>query len=300
MFLDRINKINRIEKEKIMKKIMMQIVFAAVCLLQQGCYMFVDREGKYFASTKEAWSSRHGEWWPHLRTTGDGMMFMGALIPVVGWVTLLPAGFVVNAAECCAVAPAYDTILLPIDCLDNWLLQIDEENYQDTRRLLEFNLDATLADSAYWEDEDKIRYLSRWLSEKSDLKNLSGRQVSAILSILRSWLKGKVDIDWRRKDVCQCIVKAVYDKSCDRESLDMLTKGLVEIKEATNVYMFQVIPYEIELAILNASGDDKDNVKFNDEQLMVLRDADIMSQKITRVLKARQEKREKEANGQRD
>ena len=132
------------------------------------------------------------------------------------------------------------------------------------------------------------------------MKDLSGRQVSAILSILRSWLKGKVDIDWRRKDVCQCIVKAVYDKSCDRESLDMLAKGLVEIKEATKVYMFQVIPYEIELAILNASGDDKDNVKFSDEQLMVLRDADIMSQKITRVLKARQEKREKEANGQRD
>jgi len=65
------------------------------------------------------------------------------------------------------------------------------------------------------------------------------------------------------------------------------------------VHMYQVIPYEIELSIGSASEGD-DHVKFNDEQLMVLRDADIMSQKITRVLKARQEKREKEANGQRD
>ena len=275
-----------------LKRLMAVIVMAVSCLLQHGCYMFVEREGKYFASTKEAWSSRHGEWWPHLRTTGDGMMYMGALIPVVGWVTLLPAGFVVNAAECCVVAPAYDTILLPIDCLDNWLLQIDEENYQDTRRLLEFNLDATLADSAYWKDEDKIRYLSRWLSEKSDLKNLSGRQVSAILSILRYWLKDKIHIDWRQMNVSRGIVGAVYDKSCERESLDMLVKGIVEIKGATKVYMFQVIPYEIELAIQNASGDE-DSVKFSDEQLMVLRDADIMRAEIDRLLKMRQEKREK-------
>lgn len=284
-----------------MKRAISMIVVAVSCLLQQGCYMFVDREGKYFASTKEAWSSRHGEWWPNLRTTGDCMMLMGACIPVAGWVTLLPAGFVVNAAECCAVAPAFDTVMLPIDFLDNMLLQIDETNYQDARRRLESDLDATLADSEYWESRacDKLYYLNRWLSGQCDKKSLSDTQVSAILAILRSWLKGRSDLDWRIMNQFQGIVKAVYEKSCEHESLDMLAKGLVEIKGATKVHMYQVIPYEIELSIGSASEGD-DHVKFSDEQLMVLRDADIMSQKITRVLKARQEKREKEANGQRD
>ncbi len=272
-----------------MKKVIAMIVVAVSCLLQQGCYMFVDREGKYYASTKDLWSGGKS-----FKTAGDAMMLTGAVIPVVGWVTLIPAGAVATLAERCVVAPAFDTVMLPIDFLDNALSQIEEANYQDVRRRLESDLDATLADSEYWESRacDKLYYLNRWLSEKSDLKNLSGRQVSAILAILRSWLKGRSDLDWRIMNQFQGIVKAVYEKSCERESLDMLAKGLVEIKGATKVYMFQVIPYEIELAIQNASGDE-DSVKFSDEQLMVLRDADIMRAEIDRLLKIRQKKREK-------
>jgi len=271
------------------KKVIAMIVVAVSCLLQQGCYMFVDREGKYYASTKDLWSGGKS-----FKTAGDAMMLTGAVIPVVGWVTLIPAGAVATLAERCVVAPAFDTVMLPIDFLDNALSQIEEANYQDVRRRLESDLDATLADSEYWESRacDKLYYLNRWLSEKSDLKNLSGRQVSAILAILRSWLKGRSDLDWRIMNQFQGIVKAVYEKSCERESLDMLAKGLVEIKGATKVYMFQVIPYEIELAIQNASGDE-DSVKFSDEQLMVLRDADIMRAEIDRLLKIRQKKREK-------
>ena len=279
-----------------MKKIMTAIVFAAVCLSQQGCYMFVDREGKYYASTKDLWSGGKS-----FKTAGDAMMLTGAVIPVVGWVTLIPAGAVATLAERCVVAPAFDTVMLPIDFLDNALSQIEEANYQDVRRRLESDLDATLADSEYWESRacDKLYYLNRWLSGQCDKKSLSDKQVSAILAILRSWLKGRSDLDWRIMNQFQGIVKAVYEKSCERESLDMLAKGLVEIKGATKVYMFQVIPYEIELAIQNASGDE-DSVKFSDEQLMVLRDADIMRSEINRLLKMRQEKRVKEANGQRD
>ena len=275
------------------------IVMVMSCLLLQGCYMFVDREGKYFASTKEAWSSRHGEWWPHLRTTGDCVMLTGELIPVVGWVTLLPAGFVVNVAECCVVAPAFDTVLLPIDSFDNMRLQMEEENYQEARCRLESNLDAVLADSEYWgkRTHDKLHYLNRWLSGQCGKKSLSDKQVSAILSILRSWLKGQSNIDGRIMHDIQGIVRGAYKKSCERESLDMLAKGLVEIKGATKVPMFKVIPYEIELAMQHVT-EEKDRVKFNDEQLIVLRDADIMSTAITRVLKMRQKKHAKEVNEQ--
>ena len=279
-----------------MKRAISMIVMAVACLLQQGCYMFVDRENKYYASTEYLWNGGKD-----FKTAGDAMMLTGIVIPVVGWVTLIPAGAVATLAERCVVAPAFDTVMLPIDFLDNMLLQIDETNYQDVRRRLDSDLDATLADSEYWESRacDKLYYLNRWLSGQCDKKSLSDKQVSAILAILRSWLKGRSDLDWRIMNQFQGIVKAVYEKSCERESLDVLAKGLVEIKGATKVHMYQVIPYEIELSIGSASEGD-DHVKFNDEQLMVLRDADIMSQKITRVLKARQEKREKEANGQRD
>ena len=276
-----------------MKRAISMIVMAVACLLQQGCYMFVDRENKYYASTEYLWNGGKD-----FKTAGDAMMLTGIAIPVVGWVTLIPAGAVATLAERYVVAPAFDTVMLPIDFLDS---MIEEMNYQDVRRRLESDLDATLVDSEYWEIRacDKLYYLNRWLSGQCDKKSLSDKQVSAILAILRSWLKGRSDLDWRIMNQFQGIVKAVYEKSCERESLDMLAKGLVEIKGATKVHMYHVIPYEIELSIGSASEGD-DHVKFNDEQLMVLRDADIMSQKITRVLKARQEKREKEANGQRD
>ena len=82
-----------------MKKVIAMIVVAVSCLLQQGCYMFVDRENKYYASTEYLWNGGKG-----FKTAGDAMMLTGIVIPVVGWVTLIPAGAVATLAERCVVA----------------------------------------------------------------------------------------------------------------------------------------------------------------------------------------------------
>ena len=199
----------------------LSVGLALFCLLQQGCYMFVEREGKYYASTKHLWRGGKG-----FDTAGDAMMLTGVVIPVVGWVTLIPAGAVATLAERCVVAPVFDTVLLPIDWLDNKLLQIDEANYQDMQCRLEFDLDATLADSASWEDEDNVRYLKRWLSGQCGKRSLSSGQVSAVLSILGRRLQGQSDVDWRKMDEYRGVVGAVYKMSCDRDALDALVKGL--------------------------------------------------------------------------
>ena len=284
---------------KKMKRLIATIVMVVICLVQQGCYMCAARDGKYFASTQEIWKSRHSEWFFLPSTIGECMIITGALIPVVGWVTLVPVGLATTVAEHWVVAPVYDTVLLPRDYLNNRRLRrIDEEKYQDMRYRLEFNLDATLADPKYWENReyDKLRYLNRWLSAECDRKNLSASQVSAILSVLISWVKGSPDIDWSTILEIDGIVKTVYEKSCEREALDMLVKGLVEIKTAAPKCMFRVIPEEISREIEYESAENG-RVKFNDEQLMALRDAGIMSREIASVLTMRQEKREKGGGG---
>ena len=67
-----------------MKKVIAMIVVAVSCLLQQGCYMFVDRENKYYASTKDLWSGGKS-----FKTAGDAMMLTGAVMMLFEYAMLL-------------------------------------------------------------------------------------------------------------------------------------------------------------------------------------------------------------------
>ena len=103
-----------------MKKMMMVIALAAVCLSLQGCYIFAEREGQYFASTKMLMNEKDGPgaWFPDVHTVGTGMYIVGCFIPVVGWVTLCPAGVAVDSVERFVVAPTFDIICLPYDSIN--------------------------------------------------------------------------------------------------------------------------------------------------------------------------------------
>ena len=278
-----------------MKRVMTLFVITVICMVQQGCYTTVDRKGQYFASTKELWKKRQsgpGAWFPELRTAGDGMYLAGCFIPVVGWVTLCPAGLVLDGVERLVIAPVFDTVCLPVDCINNVSYRIDEEHYKVFEGRLDSDLDVVLADSMYWIDrtEEKFRYLRRWLSQKGDNVDLTSKRVSAILSFLAWYAKERVCLDDQMMSIYHEIVRIIYyDKSCEQESLTALANWFVEIKNATKVYVDEFFNAEIYLCR-------EDWVKFNDEQLMVLRDADIKRSEITRVLKIRQEKREKEVN----
>lgn len=277
-----------------MKRVMALIVITGICIVQQGCYTAVGRKGGYFASTKELWKKRRsgpGAWFPELQTAGEGMYLVGCFIPVVGWVTLCPVGLVLNGVERLIIAPAFDTICIPVDFINN-VNRIDEERYKVFEGRLDADLDAVLTDSMYWLDrtEDKFRYLRRWLSQKGDNVDLTSKRVSAILSLLAWYAKERVCLDDEMMSIYREIVKIIYhDKSCEQESLTALANWFVEMKNATKVHVDVFFNAEIYLCR-------EDWVKFNDEQLMVLRDADIMRSEITRVLRIRQEKREKEGN----
>ena len=106
-----------------MKKVIAMIVVAVSCLLQQGCYMFVDRENKYYASTEYLWNGGKG-----FKTAGDAMMLTGIVISVVGWVTLIPAGAVATLAERCVVAPAFDTVMLPFKFFWGFMIFLSVSN----------------------------------------------------------------------------------------------------------------------------------------------------------------------------
>ena len=167
----------------------------AMSLIMQGCYMFVDRDGKYYASTKEAWSSRQGFIFPTVRTTGDALYCTGWLIPVVGWVTLVPAGFAINAVECCVVAPAFDTICLPYDYINNRPYRIAEEEYQKIRVRLDNDIATALSDVSYLgvREDKKLRYLQRWLVRDCSISTLSPMQVDAILAFVeKAWGSGVI------------------------------------------------------------------------------------------------------------
>lgn len=275
-----------------MKRLMAMIVMAVSCLLQQGCYMFVDREGKYYASTKELWKERPsgpGAWFPELQTAGEGMYYFGCFIPVVGWVTLCPAGLVLSVGERCAVAPVFDTICLPCDCINNVCYQVDEANYKAFESRLDTELDAVLADSIYWSErtDDKFRYLSRWLSQNIDKVDLTPKRVSAILSILRWNAKERRWLDDEMMLIYRKIVSIVYhDKSIAQESLTGLANWFVEMKNDTNIYVD--VFFNAELSLWR-----EDWVKFNDEQLRLLQDAGIQTKAIEKILKSRKDKKGK-------
>lgn len=275
-----------------MKRLMAMIVMAVSCQLQQGCYMFVDREGKYYASTKELWKERPsgpGAWFPELQTAGEGMYYFGCFIPVVGWVTLCPAGLVLSVGERCAVAPVFDTICLPCDCINNVCYQVDEANYKAFESRLDTELDAVLADSIYWSErtDDKFRYLSRWLSQNIDKVDLTPKRVSAILSILRWNAKERRWLDDEMMLIYRKIVSIIYhDKSIAQESLTGLANWFVEMKNDTNIYVD--VFFNAELSLWR-----EDWVKFNDEQLRLLQDAGIQTKAIEKILKSRKDKKGK-------
>jgi len=255
-------------------------------LLAQGCYMFVDRDGKYYASTKEAWSSRQGFIFPTVRTTGDALYCTGWLIPVVGWVTLVPAGFAINAAECCVVAPAFDTICLPYDYINNRPYRIAEEEYQKIRVRLDTDLVTALSDVAYLDGlkiDSKLRYLHRWLVHDCTSSALSAMQVDAILTFVEDvWGKGIISDP---NEVCriECgIVQSVYRKCNDDAALSRLIDHAICLEKVAG-------REAVKAAILWLFPGSDGQVKFSDEQLLRLQEEVPYAQNhVSRVLKCRQ------------
>lgn len=262
-----------------MKRMAIVIVIATFSLLQQGCYTAASRKGTYYASTQYVWSHGSG-----LRTAGECIMLTGAMIPIVGWVTLVPAGGVINVAEHCVIAPVFDTVLLPADCLVNCSDHLrDEANYQKLQRRLESNFDATIADAAYWRNEGELRHLNRWLSQQEAEKPLAVRQLSAVLSLLEEGLTGN---DTKKMCACLEIFNTLYMKANEKEEMATLANWLVDMKGNT----------KLDSALFKmALGWPAGSVKFDDEQLRFMRDAGIMPSEIDKILKRRQKKRDTES-----
>lgn len=261
----------------------------AMSLIMQGCYMFVDRDGKYYASTKEAWSSRQGFIFPTVRTTGDALYCTGWLIPVVGWVTLVPAGFAINAVECCVVAPAFDTICLPYDYINNRPYRIAEEEYQKIRVRLDNDIVTALSDVSYLgvREDKKLRYLQRWLVRDCSISTLSPMQVDAILAFVeKAWGSGVISDP---KEVCriECgIVQSVYRKCNDDAALSRLIDHAICLEKVAGRDAVQA-------AVLWLFPSSDGQVKFSDEQLLRLQEAVPCAQNnATRVLRYRQRERE--------
>ena len=261
----------------------------AASLLTQGCYTFVERKGKYYASTKEAWSSRKGFIFPTVRTTGDVLLFAGWIIPVVGWVTLVPAGFAVNVAECCVVAPAFDTLCLPYDYINNRPFRIAEEEYQEMRVRFEKNLATVLSDVSCLDgrEDSKLHYLHRWLVRDCPFPTLSLVQVDAILAFVeKAWESGIISDP---NEVCriECgIVRSVYRKCNDDAALSRLIDHAIRLEKVG-------ARDAVKAAVLWFFPGSDGQVKFSDEQLLRLQEAVPSAQNnVNRVLKYRQRKRE--------
>ena len=255
-------------------------------LLAQGCYMFVDRDGKYYASTKEAWSSRQGFIFPTVRTTGDALYCTGWLIPVVGWVTLVPAGFAINAVECCVVAPAFDTICLPYDYINNRPYRIAEEEYQKIRGRLDADLVTALSDVAYLDGlkiDSKLRYLHRWLVHDCTFSALSAMQVDAILAFVEAaWENGIISNQSEVNLIESNILQRVYRK-CDGDvALSRLIDHTIKVKKILGDGATKV-------AVSRFFAVGESQVKFSDEQLLRLLDEVPYAQNhVSKVLKYRQ------------
>ena len=107
-----------------MKRKMIVITMALACLLQQGCYTVVNRDGEYFASTKYANEEIGRDNWFKGHTMGDAIFWGGFFVPFVGPFILWPIAIVVHPVECYVIAPAFDILCLPYDCIN------DYENHQ--------------------------------------------------------------------------------------------------------------------------------------------------------------------------
>ena len=121
MFLDRINKINRIKKgvtmitcmvqrttsfptTRVMKRLLVTSITMASIMAQAAINS--PRSGEIFQTTRE----------------GPGLyapvyVLYGLFTPVVGWVTLLPAGIAIGVVDELVVSPAIDLVCLPYDLM---------------------------------------------------------------------------------------------------------------------------------------------------------------------------------------
>jgi hypothetical protein len=270
-----------------MRKVISAIAAVLVTsLLVQGCYMFVGRDGKYYASTEEAWSSRQGFIFPPLRTTGDVLYYIGWFIPVVGWVTLVPAGFAITAVECCVVAPAFDTICLPYDYINNRLYRIAEEEYQKIRGRLDADLVTALSDGAYLDGlkiDSKLRYLHRWLAYNCRFSALSAMQVDAILAFVEAaWENGIINDPSEVNRIEGDILQSVYRKCDDDVALSRLIDHTIKVKKILGDGVAKV-------AVSRFFAGGESQVKFSDEQLLRLLDEVPYAQNhVSKVLKYRQ------------
>jgi hypothetical protein len=270
-----------------MKRLMAMVVMAVSCLLQQGCatYLFAERDGNYFASTDDVW---HKKSFPAVESIGLGMITVGVFIPIVGWVTLVPAGAIVHLAEGCVVAPAFDIVCLPVDyAINRW----NESKSQAVWNRLDMDFDKTLADEAYWSEQtsDKFQCLSLWLAQVGNLDCLTSGQVSATLSCLKAQVKyqsqKQPDLDYETRCALHSIVNIIYEKSCDMESLSDLVNWIIEVKKLDMVSETELCPRVIWY--------DEKPEKLTDDQLNALRDAGIQTDRIKRILERRQKKNEK-------
>ena len=92
-----------------------------LCMSMGGCaYLAAERNGAMFPSTREFWrgredGKRYHYVYPFLPTVGLTVCCTGYIIPYVGPLVSCPVGLAINAAEGCAVAPAYDILCMPYD-----------------------------------------------------------------------------------------------------------------------------------------------------------------------------------------
>jgi len=88
-----------------MKRLLMTTIAASASIMAQAAFDS-PRSGEIFQTTREG----PGE-------LSIGCMYFGMLIPVVGWVTLLPAGIAIGAVDELVVSPTIDLVCLPYDLM---------------------------------------------------------------------------------------------------------------------------------------------------------------------------------------
>ena len=285
-----------------MKRIITAVILVTVSLLQQGCYVFADRDGQYFRSMDEVFDhSQSGTLFDTPKTIGQGLVMVGIFIPVAGWVTLVPGGFLVGLAEGLVVAPAVDIALMPVDYS---IRQVHESRYQNLARRLDTDFDGTLADASYWSvrTDEKLKDLNRWLSQRNKQNGFTADQVAAILSLFKYQVKYRKErreatmwwptdldnLDRMMEDNFGDIVDNLYSKTYDEKSTSVFVNWLVEAKLSGVVDMRMLCPEPIRFSF-------RDDGRFSDEQLRTLLGAGIEKHEIERILERRQEKRDTES-----
>ena len=158
------------------------------CLALNGCfYLAAERNGAFFPSTYDIWNAKDKYWFPP--TAGGVMYLAGCRVPYVGPVIFLPSGLTIHMVESCAIAPAYDIVLMPYD-----LCKRPEYNAkaclaaekQDAEITVHNRLDEALNDGRYLCPSNTIQYqaLSDRLAKCSH-DALTTNQIGCIVSAVK-------------------------------------------------------------------------------------------------------------------